>query len=203
MSDGRLAHQAAVFLVIGLAKQYIGCKVLSVFSSYMVANTNQQEQFSQAYDQYADAIFRYCYYRVFDREQAKDVMQEAFCKTWKYLADGKHIDNIRAFLYRTANNLIIDNSRKKKSISLEGIMEKGFTPSSNPKEKQDQHFAVKDVMTVVQSLEDKYRDVIILKYIEGLSTKEIALLTGEKENNIHVRISRALEKVRHMVISSQ
>ena len=41
----------------------------------------------------------------------------AFTKTWEYLANGKNIDNIRAFVYRTANNLIIDRAERKRSLS--------------------------------------------------------------------------------------
>ena len=76
----------------------------------------REKLFTEAYDKYADAIFRYCYYRLFDREKAKDCMQEAYCRTWKYMSAGKQVDNIRAFVYKTANNIIIDDSRKKKSF---------------------------------------------------------------------------------------
>src|SRR3989344_6415935 len=87
-------------------------------------SAGRETQFLEAYDKYADAIFRYCYYRVFDRDKANDYVQEAYCRTWKYLMQGNQIENIRAFLYRTANNIIIDESRKKKSFSLDQIMEK-------------------------------------------------------------------------------
>src|SRR3989344_8270173 len=88
-----------------------------------------EEQFLEAFDKYSDDIFRYCYYRVFDRDKAKDVVQDAYCRTWKYVKDGKTIENMRAFLYRTAKNIIIDDSRKKKSFSLDQMIEKGFMPS--------------------------------------------------------------------------
>ena len=78
--------------------------------------------FSDAYEEYKDAIFRHCYFHTFDREQAKDAMQETFIKTWQYLESGHKIDNLRAFLYKVATNLIINAARKKKSVSLEGLM---------------------------------------------------------------------------------
>lgn len=84
--------------------------------------------FLKAYDDYSQAIFRYCYFRVFDREQARDLVQETFMKTWEYLASGKEVQNLRAFLYKVANNMVIDLSRKKKSLSIEDLAEKGFDP---------------------------------------------------------------------------
>ena len=77
-----------------------------------------------------DAIFRHCYFRVFDRERARDLVQETFLKTWEYLTRGHDIENIRAFLYRVATNLIIDDSRRKKEISLEQLSESGFDPAA-------------------------------------------------------------------------
>jgi|SRR3989344_1931016 len=162
-----------------------------------------ERQFTEAYDAYSDAIFRYCYYRVFDRDKAKDFMQEAYCRTWKYIAEGKKVDNLRAFLYRTANNIIIDEFRKKKSFSLNQIMEKGFTPSIDMREKTEHYFAGQEIISIVKSLDEKYRDVIILKYVEGLSTKEMAMVLEETENNIYVRLNRGFAKVKEIIAQSE
>ena len=97
-------------------------------------DTDKEQQFLEAHTQHSDAIFRYCYYRVFDREKAKDYVQETYLRTWKYLAEGRKVDNIRAFLYRTATNLIIDESRKKKATSLDQIMQKDFAPNDDPRQ---------------------------------------------------------------------
>ena len=79
--------------------------------------------FLAAYDEHSDALFRHVLIRVRDRETAKDIVQEAFSRTWLYLSEGKKIEYIRAFLYRVANNLIVDGSRKKKSSSLDALMD--------------------------------------------------------------------------------
>ncbi|MBI5466917.1 MAG: RNA polymerase subunit sigma-70, partial [Candidatus Kerfeldbacteria bacterium] len=60
-----------------------------------------EHEFLRHYEQFADAIFRHCYYRVFDAEQAHDLVQETFLRTWQYLVSGHQIDRIRPFLYRT------------------------------------------------------------------------------------------------------
>ena len=160
---------------------------------------DKEQQFLQAYDSYFEAIFRYCYYRILDREKAKDYAQEAYCRTWKYLAEGREVQNLRAFLYRTANNIIIDESRKRKSTSLDYLMEKGFSPKIDPRQKTQDYFTGKEIVVLVKSLDEKYRDVILMKYIEDLSTKEIAFALHETENNIYVRLSRGLEKVKEIL----
>ena len=50
-----------------------------------------EREFLAAYDEHADALFRHCLLRVRDREAAKDVVQEAFSRTWLYLSEGKNI----------------------------------------------------------------------------------------------------------------
>src|SRR3989338_7817957 len=92
--------------------------------SDVTSNTQQEQDFKNAYQQYVDAIYRHCYFRVYNQDLAEDLTQETFIKTWKYIADGKEIKNIKAFLYKVALNLIIDNSRKKTTLVFDDIKEK-------------------------------------------------------------------------------
>ena len=73
-------------------------------------------------------------------------MQEAYCRTWKYLTEGHQIDNIRAFVYRTAHNIIIDMAKKRASVSLDYLMEKGFTASVNPALGHQAYFAGQEML---------------------------------------------------------
>ena len=88
----------------------------------------REEEFSAAYESYSDALFRHCYFRLYDREKSKDIVQEAFIKTWEYASKGTEIENTRAFLYKVLNNLIVDEIRRKKALSLEILLEGGFQP---------------------------------------------------------------------------
>lgn len=162
-------------------------------------NNDKEKQFTDAYDTYADAIFRYCYYRVFDRDKAKDYVQETFCRTWKYIIEGNEIENIRAFLYKTANNFIIDESRKKKAVSLDNIMEKGFSPSIDTRQKDENYLTGKEVILIINTLDEKYREAVTMRYIDDLSPKEIASITGDTEDNVSVKIHRGLQKVKKLL----
>src|SRR5258708_4751537 len=88
-----------------------------------------EAEFLKSYDEHAEALFRHVLIRVRDRDIAKDIVQETFSRTWFYLSEGKKVEYIRAFVYRIANNLIVDGSRKKKSASLDAMMdEDGYEP---------------------------------------------------------------------------
>ncbi|MFA5997518.1 MAG: RNA polymerase sigma factor [Candidatus Paceibacterota bacterium] len=156
-----------------------------------------EQEFLKAYDQFADAIFRHCVFRISDREKAKDIAQVSFVRLWDYMAQGKEIDNMRAFLYRIANNLIIDEYRKKKEDSLDRMRdEEGFDigfDARNDIETKDEHTRA---LRLLDALPDKYREALVMRHIDGLSVKDIAHLTKETENVISVRIHRAIEKLK-------
>ena len=88
----------------------------------------QEKAYLRAFDEYADALYRHCYFRVSDPERAKDIVSDAFTKTWDYLVKGNTIDNFKPLLYRTLNHLIIDEYRKKKTESLDSILDEENVP---------------------------------------------------------------------------
>src|SRR3989344_5622010 len=107
---------------------------------------NLEQEFLKAYDDLADAIFRHCYFRVSDRDKAKDITQDTFTKTWEYIARGGKVESIKAFLYRVANNLIVDEFRKKKELSLERLADSGFEPESHDDKNIRTGIEVKEVL---------------------------------------------------------
>ena len=159
----------------------------------------ENNDFIKAYDNYADAIFRHCYFRVFDREKAKEIMQEAFTRTWEFISKGNEIENIRAFLYRVANNLIVDNARKKKELSFEILSKQGFDPGFEDKEKLQNIIDGKAAVSMVKKLDIKYRKVILMRFVDGFSPKEIAETLGKTENTVSVRIHRGLKQLRNLI----
>ncbi len=168
-----------------------------------VNKQNLKEHFSKAYEDFSDAIFRYCLYQTSNREKALDLTQETFTKTWQYLNGEKaeEVENIRAFLYKVANHLVIDDRRKKKTSSLDAMEEAGFDVKSLEDEKvnHENEFEGKMAIEALKMLDEKYRDVLMLRYVDDMSVKEIAKITGESENNVSVRIHRALEKLKNIL----
>ena len=161
---------------------------------------NVQEEFLKAYDSFADAIFRHCYFRVYQHEMAKDLTQQTFMRVWQYLAQGNAVDNLRALLYTTANNLIIDESRKKREVaSLDGLEESGFEPSSNPRSSIESGIDHQVILPYLNQLDQSDREIIILRYMDDLSPKEISIIIGQTANVVSVRIHRAIKQLRKLI----
>jgi RNA polymerase sigma factor (sigma-70 family) len=152
--------------------------------------------FLAAYDQHADAIFRHVLLRVRDRDAATDIVQETFSRAWLYLSQGKHIEYMRAFLYRIANNLIVDASRKKRTSSLDVMMENdGFEPRDEMAKDPAEIPQAREAVALLKSLDETYRVAITMRFIEELSPKEIARKLGVSENVVSVRIHRGIARL--------
>lgn len=152
--------------------------------------------FLKAYEEYSNAIFRYCLFKVSDREVALDIMQDTFTKTWEYMVKGENIENIKAFLYRVAGNLVIDQYRKKTTDSLEDLQEEGFDPSFNDTDSWVEKLDGKKAIGLLSKLSKDYNEALFLKYVEGLSISEISEVTGDGKNTVTVRLHRGIEKLR-------
>lgn len=157
-----------------------------------------EEQFLKWYDQFSDVMFRHCVFRLSDRDKAKDVTQEAFIRLWKYVAEGKEVVNARAMLYKIVNNLIIDEYRRKDHVSLDKMREEGFDPGYDLRGELEISDECSRVLARMNELPERYREVLVMRHVDGLSVKEIARLMGEAENAISVRIHRAIEKFKRL-----
>lgn len=158
-----------------------------------------QEAFERAFEEYKDRIFRHCYFHLYDRERATELTQEAFMKTWEYVAAGNDVDNAQAFLYRVATNLVYNESRHKKTVSLEDLQEAGFDPPSEDENLSRDVIAEEAVLKALSIIEEPYRAAVTLRFVEGFQPKEIADMLGESANTVSVRITRGLKQLRaHM-----
>ena len=155
-------------------------------------------EFIKAYDEWGDDIFRFVFLKTKNRDTALDLTQETFIKVWEYIEAGNAIGHMRGLLYQIARNLVIDTYRKKTTVSLESLSESGFDPIA-PEDQSFDDFEIKEAMAIIDELDAKYRDPILLRYVEELSVQEIADILDEAENTISVRIHRGIEKIRAQI----
>ncbi len=165
--------------------------------------SKREAQFTVAFNEHADALFRYCHFKIADRETAKDVLQQTFMKTWLYMSEGNEVTNIKSFLYKTAGNLIIDYYRKKKPLSLDMLMEEGFDRGFDESKTLQNKLDGSTALKLLRKVPDGYREILFMRYVQELSLKEIAEITGETENNIAVKIHRGLIKVKELFYKAE
>lgn len=160
----------------------------------------QKKHFLSLYEKHSDELFRYSFFKTGSREQSLEIVQEVFLKVWVSLQNGTIMDNPKAFLYAATRNAITDWYRRKKPISLDDLHEIGFDAPMEEEARNTDRLEAERILEKAAKLEDKYREVIVLRFVNDLSVTEIAELLGEKENNISVRLHRALEKLRKIYV---
>lgn len=154
----------------------------------------QEKVFVESFSEYGDAIFRFCMVKVSNVELAEDMTQEVFTKYWQYLRDGKEMTNTRSLLYTIANNMAKDWYKKKKAVSLDEKMEAGQVPqdkSASPETVSE----YQEVLNTIEDMEQKDKEVLLLKHVEGLDPKDIAEVLEESANTISVRLNRATKRL--------
>ena len=167
---------------------------------------DHEARFLKAFDEYNDALFRHAYFRVSNRDKAIDLVHDTYTKVWSYIRSGHDIDTFRPFLYKVLNNLIIDEYRKRKEVSLDAIFEtEGLDESAFEELSESTVEALaatldgRKAFELLEELPDQYREVITYRFIDQLGPREISELTEESENVVSVRIHRALKMLRQKI----
>lgn len=165
----------------------------------MIISTPKVQQriiLTHAYADYSKGLYRYAVSKTSNEALADDLVQNTFVKTWSYLERGEEIARMESFLYHVLKALIIDEYRKRKSTSLDTLLEKGFEPSLDDIDRQIDIVDGAKVMALIAELPPLYQEVMWLRYMKELSLKEIAEITGQSRNAIAVQSYRGLEKLK-------
>jgi RNA polymerase sigma-70 factor (ECF subfamily) len=155
-----------------------------------------QSMLSAAYLNYGKGLNRHASFKLGSNTSGEDLVQDTFMKTWRFLVKGGEVDKMKSFLYHILNNLIVDEYRKRKTVSLDAILEKGYEPGTDRQEHFIDVLDGKAALLLIRHLPQKYQKVMRMRYMEDLTLKEMALITGQSKNTIAVQLHRGLIKLK-------
>jgi RNA polymerase sigma-70 factor, ECF subfamily len=152
------------------------------------------------YDRYIDQIYRYVYFRVRNQVEAEDLTELTFLKTFELIQqDRNKIVYFKAWIYRTAHNLVIDHYRTRKNpAALEEALHV-HDPDPLPETVVIEGEAGALLHRVIGMLEAVHQQVITCRFINGFSYEETAQIMGIKSGNVGVLQYRALQKLRSLL----
>ncbi len=161
---------------------------------------NPSEILTTAYTQYMKELKASAFYKVHDTALSEDLVQDTFMKTWTYLVKGGKINMMRAFLYHVLNNLVIDEYRKQKNkmVSLDDIAEKGYEPGEDESQRLYDFLDGEKALSSIKRIPPKYQRVMRMRYAQGLSLKEMSIISGQSKNTISVQAYRGLVSLRQL-----
>lgn len=163
------------------------------------------EAVGELYDRYHESIFRYIWSRVSNQQLAEDLTGEVFIRMVTNLPNYRlYGAPFEAWLYRIARNLVIDSRRKasnRNELPLENVIDNSAGDHNPAQIVEDQMF-VEKVRLGMGQLKPLKQDVIILRFIVGLSLKEVAKILGKSVGSIKVTQHRAIKELRTILESN-
>lgn len=161
--------------------------------------------FGALYDRYVAAVYRYVYYRVRNDMDAEDLVSDVFMRALRAIPRYEPRVAFLAWLYRIARNAVIDRSRRARTqISFEDALahpgvDQIVEPDATILALSDKE-AVRGALAKLTPLQ---QEVIVLRFVEGYSTLEIAKLVGKREGTVRGIQFRALEALRTLIPSRE
>ncbi len=176
----------------------------AIINSIIKAKQGDREAFDFIYSEFFNPIFRFIYFRVNSKAEAEDLTQTVFLKIWSALPDFevKERGQFLSWCFTVARNSVIDFYKKKKEILLDNIEpQQIFTQSTEDSlaHSLDDKILGERARKAIISLNGDQQEVIILKYINGLTNKEIASLLDKSEDNIRQIQFRAIKELKRIM----
>jgi RNA polymerase sigma-70 factor (ECF subfamily) len=161
----------------------------------------KKKEFSKIFDNYVAKIYRFIFLKVSSQDVAQDLCSETFLRCWetfqKNQGSESEIQNVQAFLYQIARNLITDHYREKgrtEVVSVEALPI--IDPTQELEEKMALNSDLEQIKIALADLKDDYQNVIIWHYLEDLSISEVAKMLDRTEGATRVLLHRALSNLR-------
>jgi RNA polymerase sigma-70 factor, ECF subfamily len=161
------------------------------------------DAFAVLYTRHVDRIYRHCYYYMGNRTDAEDVAQQTFLHAWRAIGRYRRSNApFLAWLLTIAGNLAISQLRRAREIPRD-VAARQESMEDDPQDIVATLDSCDTVRRVVLELKPDRQQVIILRFIEGLSIAEVAAALGKSENNISVVQHRALSDLRRRLAPRQ
>lgn len=164
----------------------------------MEAMSGKSFAFGLLYDKYQPKIYRFILFKVSHREEAEDITHQVFLNAWKKMDEFKDMGfPFSSWLFRIARNKVIDYYRTKKNIlSIDEVQE---IEIESDIEKIAKQLDLERIFKALDQLTEEQRDVIILKFVDGLKNSEIAKIMDKSYGAIRVLQYRSIKKIRHIL----
>ena len=170
-----------------------------------------QNAFAELVELYKDKVFQICYRMLGNRHEAEDIAQEAFIRAFVNIETFNQKRKFSTWLFRIATNLCIDRIRKKKPdyfLDAEVAGTEGLTMYSQvaadvqlPEDEVENMELQETIQLEISKLPEKYRSVIVLKYIEELPLQEISEILDLPLGTVKTRVHRGREALRKQLRS--
>ena len=134
-----------------------------------------------------------------DPSSAEDVAQEAFLKAYRSVDEMREPARLKTWLYSIARFTAIDWLRRRKREPVLGLAEEAARELPERPAAESKEDRTVRVMDVIQGLKEEHREIMILRYVRGLTYAQIARETGSTTSAVGEMLSRIRDIVRQKI----
>jgi len=166
----------------------------------MYLATQSQEHFSMLYSRYADKVYSKCLSLLKNEASAQDAAQDIFLKIFLNLAKFNKKSRFSTWVYSITYNYCIDFLRRKKKEKtvLTDDENETDTPEEDVDEKEILEMEIERLAFILDKIPEEDKMVLLMKYREDLSIKDISKAFSKSESAIKMKLKRAKNKVRKL-----
>lgn len=153
----------------------------------------ERKDIADTISMHADTVLRVCTVYLHEKADREDVFQETFIRYARHDGEFENDEHVRAWLIRVAANLCKDmlKSAANKTESLEVLADtSGYSPVGDDGQEGQRKLEHDGVLQALNSLDERYRVALYLKYYEGYTVSHIAKITGTPENTVYTNLAR-------------
>jgi RNA polymerase sigma-70 factor (ECF subfamily) len=175
-----------------------------LISLIAIASPSERDKIEQIYIKYKRLMYYVAYSVLKDKEHAEDAVHESFLRIINHLEKFQDIscNKTKGLIVIITKNISIDILRKKKKITEIHLQEVAHTLESDEVPPADFVTAAEGYAILVRSisqLDEKYADVLQLKYLYDYHDNEIAEIINISSDNVRVRLHRAKKKLQEII----
>lgn len=162
--------------------------------------TTADELVEHALKEYESPLIGYAMTILKDLERSRDVVQDTFIKLYKQDVE-KVKAGLKSWLYTVCRNRALDVLRKeKRMVSVDDeILGLQHSKLPTPDTATDNHERIEQLVVILEQLSDNQKEVIMLKFQQGMSYDEISAKTGLTSGNVGFLLHNGLKKLREMM----
>ncbi len=150
-------------------------------------------EYNKCVDYYSDSIYRFVLKQIRDDNAAQDVVQDTFLRVWRRVED-VDFKTAKSYLFKMANNLVIDRFRSKKNVIDFGDVTEFGTYS------QDYSDVMEQIELALEKLSQVQKSILMLRDYEGYSYQEIGEIVNLSQSQVKVYLFRARKKLKDYLI---